>query len=134
MKPIGPAALILISLGLVPGCAGARDDGPARVSAQAGRISVVLIVAEPAAGVSEADLMLTDESGAAVTGATVTAGAAMARMGHSGQVATSRSTGPGRYRLSGNLFPMAGRWDLQVQVKHAGTTAVATLPIVITDR
>jgi hypothetical protein len=124
---LGPLA----ALAALAGCVGGPGAAPARVSTRAGQVNVTLVVNEPTAGVQEAEVILTDAAGSAVQDAAVTASGTMAQMGHAGQVTTGQPIGPGRYRLSGDLFPMSGRWSLRVRVRQPGNTSVATLPVVI---
>ncbi|MGL5817826.1 MAG: FixH family protein [Phycicoccus sp.] len=104
---------------------------PATVTGTAGALTVTLRVAQPSAGVQDAEVVVVDSGGAPVVDASVVAGATMPRMGHAGQVTTARALGDGRYVLEGDLFPMSGRWDVRVQVERDGSTTTRAEPTVV---
>lgn len=123
---------------------GCGSPDPVQVTGSVSGVSIALEVEQPAAGAQAASLLLTDRAGRPVGGAAVVASATMPQMGHAGQVVTGSALGGGRYALRGDLFPMAGRWDVRIRVdlrtgpartpaaSSARTETVeAVLPIVI---
>ncbi len=130
---VAVAVIGVVAIALI-GASVARPAGPTEIGGRASDWNVTLSLDSPVVGTREAEIVVTDAVGVPLTDAAIVANATMPSMGHAGEVATGEPTGAGRYALSGDLFPMSGRWDVTVSIRLDGTSATATLPIVITAR
>lgn len=129
---LASACACALALACGPSGAGRGDGGPtfpgaalASGTSDSGSLKWELRTAPnqpPQRGVFEAELRLTDPSGAPVDGLTLDVTPWMPSMGHGSSVKpTVSGQGQGRYLVDQLSCPMAGHWELQTAVTGAVT-------------
>jgi hypothetical protein len=93
---------------------------PLTQQARSPNLQVKLTLDALAPGVRQAQIAISDRNGQPVEAETVIVAPSMSGMGHSNPELVAVRQGPGRYGLQGELFSMAGSWQLAVVVRHGG--------------
>ncbi len=105
----------------------AFDGAPAQTVASAsGALSIAVwwSPAPPTVGYDASQLAITDQTGAPVSGATLTIVPWMPAHGHGASVQpTVQETAPGVYVATPVDFYMAGTWQLRTRIQRAGDAA-----------
>lgn len=121
----GAIALVVGGLRLARGDPTAAEGLTARTASY----SVRLLVDRPRPGVHAAVVEVAFADGEPVEAAAVTVAPVMVEMGHATPEVRAVAEGSGRYRAPGVLFSMAGRWELDVQVRVDGQTETARFAV-----
>jgi hypothetical protein len=104
---------------------------PAGFAGTSPHYAVTVALDPPSSGVVDVDVAVTARDGAATTVEAVRLSAAMPRMGHVTPEIVADRVAPGRFRAHGELFVMAGVWQLGVQITGLAGTEVVTVEIPI---
>ncbi|MCK2215545.1 FixH family protein [Actinomadura sp. ATCC 31491] len=84
---------------------------PLRASVAGARYAATVVIDRPTTGRVTVEVEVT--SGEADTAAVSTV---MTGMGHATPELPARRTGPGRFAAEGELFPMAGTWEVSIRL------------------
>ncbi|MDH6580227.1 FixH family protein [Kitasatospora sp. MAP5-34] len=85
----------------------------------------------PSAAAGQADITVDRRDHAPVELERVTLAAVMPSMGHAMPALTAEPAGPGRYQTHGQLFLMAGSWQLTVSLNGPSGTETVTVPVAV---
>ncbi|GGT40953.1 FixH family protein [Nonomuraea spiralis] len=108
----------------------ARGSGPAplTLTSVGTRYAVTVSIPRPTTGRVAAEVRVTSGDPHTVTLSTVMPG-----MGHATPEITADQRQPGRYAAEGELFPMAGVWELSVRLSGAAGEEVLVVKAPITE-
>ncbi|MEU6716461.1 hypothetical protein ABZ897_33770 [Nonomuraea sp. NPDC046802] len=110
--------ILLLVAGIVWILRGGDGPGPVELSARGTHYAVVVAL-DPGTGPVEASVEIEPASPAEVS-----LFAVMPHMGHTTPEIPARRDGAGRYVARGELFTMAGVWEISVRVQGASGTEV----------
>ncbi|SDJ05550.1 hypothetical protein [Nonomuraea jiangxiensis] len=112
------APLLLIAAGIGWLVLGGSAPGPTELHGRGARHAVTVRL-EPRPGLLEARLEIHP-----ATPAEVSVFAVMPHMGHTTPELAARGDGPGRYVARGELFTMAGAWEIGIRVEDTSGAEV----------
>lgn len=102
-----------------------------QVAAATPDYTVQVRLPHPDTGSDQADITVGRRDHGPVQLEQVTVDALMPSMGHAMPALTAAATGPGQYRTQGQLFLMAGSWQLSVHLYGAAGSQVVTVPVTV---
>lgn len=129
--------LLLVALGAVVGAvwiaAGSRSEpGLPRYVGAAGPYRITIVLDRATTGVVAVDIGVVRRTGADVAVDEAAVSAAMPAMGHLSPELPASPAGPDRFVARGELFTMAGAWELTVRLRAATQTEVITVEVPVT--
>jgi hypothetical protein len=129
------APLVVLALGVAATVAYAVASWPRHEAAgftgTSPHYAVTVTLDGPRTGVVDVEVAVTARDGGAITVEAVRLSATMPRMGHVTPEVVAHRTAPGRFRAHGELFVMAGVWQLGVQITGPAGTELVTVEIPI---
>jgi len=120
---LAAAALALLFLYLRP-----SDPAPLTMSSTGARYAVTVLIPKPTTGRVAAEIRVTTGDPHTVAVSTVMTG-----MGHATPEIVADQRQPGRFQAEGELFPMAGVWEVSVRLTGAAGEEVLVMKAPITE-
>src|SRR5262245_55027269 len=121
-----PALAVLFAVVFAGACS---QPPPQSLRADTASYHVQLDLDAASLGRRTATIQITDSHGDPVDADQVVVTPVMAKMGMTRPAVVADELGPGRYRATGELFSMLGKWTLTVRVESAGAHDEATFTV-----